>query len=87
MSKKEPITPRSDALLDKALEHAVGDMPFDDAMRLCQDLEEKLEMAKFWMAKVNDYDPPRMQDLSRMAQCLQFISREPQSDTNNEQQH
>ena len=71
-------TPRTDELAREALHYAIGDMPFNDALKLCEDLEKKLEkkleMAKFWMAKVNDYSPPRMQDLSRMDQCLQFIS-------------
>ena len=67
-------TPRTDELAREALHYAMDDMPFDDAMRLCEDLEKKLEMAKFWMAKVNDYSPPRVQDLARMDRCLQFIS-------------
>jgi hypothetical protein len=45
-------TPRTDELDARAAQHASDDMPFDDAMRLCEDLEEKLEMAKFWMQKV-----------------------------------
>jgi len=67
-------TPRTDKLIDEALECAMGDMPFDKAVELCADLEERLEMAKFWMGKVNDYHMPRNQDLSRMGQCLSMIS-------------
>lgn len=74
-------TPRTDELAREAQYCAMGDIPFDDALKLCEDLEKKLEMAKFWMAKVNDYSPPRIQDLSRMDKCLQFIS------SNNEHRH
>lgn len=37
-------------------------------------LESELEMAKFWMQKVCDYCPPRIQDLSRMQQCLNHLN-------------
>lgn len=67
-------TPRTDELDARAAQHASDDMPFDDAMRLCEDLEEKLEMAKFWMQKVCNYYPPRKKDLSRMQQCLNYLN-------------
>lgn len=37
-------------------------------------IESELEMAKFWMKKVCDYCPPRIQDLSRMQQCLNNLN-------------
>ena len=39
------------------------------------ELREHLKTALHWMEKVNDYCPPRMQDLSRMAQAWVHITK------------
>jgi hypothetical protein len=43
MEEKTIKTPRTDKLCRAALDHACGDMPFDDALRLCEELEREVE--------------------------------------------